>query len=423
MNSKNIFKTYIYTLSFFSVISLIVTIFNLPLNELGWSASFLMVSTLLITSRLTLSLPRSSSYLSFSDTMIFLAFILYGGEVAILLATLETSINCFYLKYVKGFDLDGNAIVFNTSNAVCSTTVVYFIWQYLPYLGLTNEYGNTANLISTLAVIALSQFALQSTIGAIYYSLKKNFNLWKTWKNISFTSSIIQLAGAGLAGVIYKLISFADVFTIVMSSIVFTVAYLNYRHMIHNINESIKQAEEAERAKADIAKEQAVAAEAHAGQLEILLEKEEKTSQDLRQSKKDLEYAAFHDKLTDLPNRAYLLERLDLLLQLGVEVSQRYYVLFLDLSRFKNINDSLGHTIGDEVLKVIALRLRRILRDEDTISRLGGDEFAIILNEMESIDEAKESARKIYSKLTEPYMIQGNRIFSDLHIGIAPIRK
>jgi diguanylate cyclase (GGDEF)-like protein len=240
------------------------------------------------------------------------------------------------------------------------------------------------------------------------------------WKNICFSSSMTQIAGASLAGIIYKLMNQADIFTISISFVVFAIAYLNYKQMISNINDSIEQAESAEKAKAELAKKQVEEAHAHAGQLELLLEKEEKISRDLRQSKKDLEYAAFHDDLTDLPNRAYLIERLHLLLQLGVEVSKRYYVLFVDLSRFKNINDSLGHTIGDEVLKVISLRLRRTLRDEDTIARLGGDEFAIILNDLHSIDEAKEYARKIYKKLTEPYMILGNRIFTDLHIGIAP---
>ncbi len=115
------------------------------------------------------------------------------------------------------------------------------------------------------------------------------------------------------------------------------------------------------------------------------------------------------------------MERLKFLIELGIEISKTYYVLFLDLNRFKNINDSLGHSIGDQVLKIVALRLKRLLRDEDTITRLGGDEFAIILNDLSSIDKAGKVANKIYDAVTKPFMIQGNKIFSDLHIGIAPL--
>ncbi|MEZ5343997.1 MAG: bifunctional diguanylate cyclase/phosphodiesterase [Pyrinomonadaceae bacterium] len=199
------------------------------------------------------------------------------------------------------------------------------------------------------------------------------------------------------------------------------MGYLNYRRTIFEITNSIEQAEKAEREKAEIAKHKAEDAEKHAGELELLLEKEEEISQDLRRSKEELEYSAFHDALTDLPNRAYLMERLRFLIELGMELSKEYYIVFLDLSRFKNINDSLGHSIGDQVLKIVALRLRRLLRDEDSITRLGGDEFAIILTNLASMEKAQKVASKIYETITKPYVINGNKIYCDLHIGIAPL--
>lgn len=420
MNYQKAFKTYVFAIAVSGLLVAAFIAMRFNIAELNWSHLLLMIGGLIITSRLTLSLPRSKSHLSFSDTMIFLAFLYFGGEVAVLLATLEISINCIYLSYFKGRRFDNATFAFNIGSTVLSTGITFFVWSLLPYFGLPHVHDSTTALISTLAILALVQFLSISCFGSIYYALRHETNLWKTWKEVCFSSSMTQIAGAALAGVVYKLLGFADLITIAIAFAVFVVAYLNYRQMIGNINHSIDQAEHAERKRADVEKEKADAAGAHASQLEILLEKEEKISQDLRQSKKDLEYAAFHDNLTDLPNRAYLIERLHLLIQLGVEISQKYFVLFIDLSRFKNINDSLGHTVGDEVLKVVSLRLRRCLRDEDTIARLGGDEFAVILNDMESIDEASEVARNIYSKLTEPYMIQGNKVFSDLHIGIAP---
>lgn len=419
MNYARVLKIYITTVCIFGSAAIFFALFNLKTESLTWFSTLLLISALLITSRLTLSLPRSKSNLSFSDTIIFFAFLQYSGELAILLATLEALVSCYYLKY-KGFKFKSSTIAANVSISAIATTITYFVWSVLPFLGFPHSYSDTSNLISTLAILSLTQFIALSTFIAVFYSLRAQANIWQAWKDICFSSSMTQIAGAGLAGVMFKLLGYGNAITIIFSGIVFGVAYLNYRQMIRNINTSIDEAEEAQREKANVERLKAEEAQEHAGQLEILLEKEEKISQDLRQSKKDLEYAVFHDNLTDLPNRAYLIERLNLLLQLGVEVSQRYYVLFLDLSRFKNINDSLGHTIGDEVLKVVALRLRRTLRDEDTIARLGGDEFAIILNDLSSIEEAKSYAQKIYGKLTEPYMIQGNKIHSGLHIGIAP---
>lgn len=339
--------------------------------------------------------------------------------MAILLAVFEVGVSCLFL-WGKGIVFEKYAVVFNVSSAAVATAGTFVVWKSLPLFGLTVNYLDTPFLVTSLGILAFAQFAFISLLASIYYSLKRSEPLWPTWKKEGFSVSMTQIAGAGLAGVAYKLISYGDLVTILISMVILGIAYLNYRQLFRDINESIDQAEEAEREKTEIAKAKAEEAETHAGQLKVLLEKEEEITKDLRQSKRDLEYAAYHDNLTDLPNRAYLMERLKLLLQMGSNVVHRYYVLFLDLSRFKNINDSLGHTVGDEVLRIVALRLRRCLRDEDTIARLGGDEFAIILNDLPSISEARSHAYRIYDQLTQPYVIQGNNIYSDLFIGIAP---
>jgi diguanylate cyclase (GGDEF)-like protein len=106
-----------------------------------------------------------------------------------------------------------------------------------------------------------------------------------------------------------------------------------------------------------------------------------------------------------------MVERLNLLIEIGIEISHKYYVLFLDLKRFKNINDTHGHNLGDRVLKLVGKRLVRLLRDEDTVARLGGDEFAIILNDLSSIDEAKAIAQQIYEKLSTPFCLKEIKYF------------
>ena len=186
---------------------------------------------------------------------------------------------------------------------------------------------------------------------------------------------------------------------------IFAVAYLNYRKIISDMNSSIEEAETAQKEKAESDKIRAEQAEKHAEELALALSEQEIISEKLQQSHDALEYSAYYDSLTRLPNRAYLIERLSLLLELGIDISNKYYVLFLDLKRFKNINNRLGHAIGDKVLVLAAKRLLRSVKLEDTVARLGGDEFAIILNDLKSAEEATKYAKKINQKLTQTFYL------------------
>jgi len=133
-------------------------------------------------------------------------------------------------------------------------------------------------------------------------------------------------------------------------------------------------------------------------------------------------HMARHDALTDLPNRLMLRERLDHELK-RVKRGECLAVLCLDLDHFKSVNDTLGHPIGDELLKVVAERLRRCTREPDTIARLGGDEFAIIMTGMQDPTDAVALAKRISGSITKPYHIDGHQIVADISIGIslAPI--
>ncbi|MCY7346971.1 MAG: bifunctional diguanylate cyclase/phosphodiesterase [Pyrinomonadaceae bacterium] len=369
---------------------------------------------------MSIELPRTGIFLSFSDSVIFLSFILYGGNAAILLVAVETLANCLYLKN-NGKRFGKLMILFNISSAVSATAITYIAWTFFLNLsGIDYKSGAVIDLISALGFLAIAQFFSSSVLVAFLSSILTGESAWRVWKRDCFASSMTQIAGAFLAGVAYGLLIYANFLMTAIAVFVFGIIYVNYRQTIKNINKSIEQVERVEREKAEIAGLKAEEAKAHAAELEILLAKEEQTSEDLLRSKNALEHAAFHDFLTDLPNRTYLVERLNLLIEIGIEISHKYYVLFLDLKRFKNINDTFGHRVGDRVLKLIGKRLQRILRREDTVARVGGDEFAIILNDLSSIDEAREIADQIYEKLSSPFMIDGSKIYSDLNIGIAP---
>jgi diguanylate cyclase (GGDEF)-like protein len=268
--------------------------------------------------------------------------------------------------------------------------------------------------------LAFAQFLSTTSFATIYYYLKQDTNLWQAWKKEGFASSLTQIAGAALAGVIFKLVNYANPVATAIALFAVGIAYLNYRRMIAEINESIEQAEKAEREKAEVERARAEQAEKYIEELNELLHGQEKISDELRESKDLFEHAALHDMLTKLANRAFLIEKLEFLLTLNKNNSEsKFFVLFLDLTRFKNINDSLGHTIGDKVLMLVAKRLLRAVNPEDTVARLGGDEFAIILSDPLSINHAEQIAHDIYQKLTQPFSLRGNRIFTKLHIGLA----
>jgi diguanylate cyclase (GGDEF)-like protein len=139
-----------------------------------------------------------------------------------------------------------------------------------------------------------------------------------------------------------------------------------------------------------------------------------------RRSEAQLRHNAFHDQLTGLPNRALFMHRL----RAALEKAQRYpkaqdAVLFIDLDRFKLINDSLGHLVGDQLLVNIAHRLKGCLRPTDTVARLGGDEFAILLPRIQTCNDATEIAERIQAALKQPFRLGSQEVFTSTSVGIA----
>ncbi len=139
-----------------------------------------------------------------------------------------------------------------------------------------------------------------------------------------------------------------------------------------------------------------------------------------KQAEEQLLHDAFHDSLTGLPNRAMLMDRLRHALEIAQRDSQFLFsVLFLDVDRFKVLNDSLGHMVGDCLLVAIAQRLSNCLRPGDTFARLGGDEFVILLEGISGISGATAVANRIQVELARPFSVAGHEIFTSTSIGIA----
>lgn len=139
----------------------------------------------------------------------------------------------------------------------------------------------------------------------------------------------------------------------------------------------------------------------------------------LKQAEENLERLAYYDTLTGLPNRALFNDRLSQTIINAKRHGYRLAVMFADLDRFKDVNDSLGHSVGDALLVEVAERLSQELRSGDTVSRLGGDEFTLILPEIKHSEDAVAIAKKIIQTLREPFFISGHQISVGGSVGIA----
>lgn len=138
-----------------------------------------------------------------------------------------------------------------------------------------------------------------------------------------------------------------------------------------------------------------------------------------QQTEQTIRYQALHDLLTDLPNRMLFNDRLALALANAYRSEEMLAVMFLDLDRFKTINDTLGHTVGDRLLQCVAERLARCIREGDTVARWGGDEFTLLLTQVNSAADGVKTAQRILDTLKPAFALEGHELYISSSIGIA----
>ena len=421
MQNKRLIDIYKIGLIALGLGSVIFALFNMLGQPISVWYIAVLAFAILAAPRMTLTFPRSQFHISLSDSIVFFTFVAFGGPMGILVAFSETFANCIYLTRRKR--LVGRWVVlFNSSMAAVNAALVFAVFTAATAAMGDARLSSTRNLIVVLGAMAIVHFLGVSLFASLYRRLKTDTQpWWDIWKKDCLATSFTQIAGAGLAGVIFKLINYADPVVISVGLASLGMLYAGYKQSVDEINHAIAQVEEAERQKAETERTRRVEAEEFAEQLSVSLAKEELANKALRKSERDLQHAALYDSLTGLANRKQLGDVLRrMIAEYKVDPTAEFQVLFLDIRSFKNINDTLGHTIGDKVLTIAAKRFVRMLDPKDVVARIGGDEFAIILRGLGSTAKAQKVARRIYQNITQPFSLSGNRISVDVNIGIAP---
>ncbi len=514
MNTQSKTKIYMFLIIMVGFACLGFAFSNAPYERVDYQFLILLAFTIGFGSRITIQIPRFKSHIAVSDTFIFLALILYGGEIAICLAAIEAFFSSWRFCNKK------LTVFFNAAVMALSTTVVVFV---LKLFGLdttsllTGRIEDVRNFFIALCVMAVTQFIANTTVASIYGALKSEQPLWEVWKTKYIWTFITYIVGAITAGALILITHYVGLVGMLATFPIIFFIYQTYRMYLQNVEMSIKQAEQAEE-HARILEEQSNAlrdseerfrsafnyapigialvspegnwlkvnhalsdilgyteeeflatdfqsmlfsedlgntlvkihellsgkmptcqleqryrhktektvwaswsvspiGEVKSERLNLIFQIQDITDKKLVEEK--LQYEATHDALTKLPNRALFMSRLEQALE-KVQENRHYKasILFIDIDRFKIINDSLGHLVGDQLLIEIAERLRECLRPNDIVARLGGDEFTILVEGRYDQREVVKIAERIQEKFATPFNMSGHEIYSSASIGI-----
>jgi diguanylate cyclase (GGDEF)-like protein/PAS domain S-box-containing protein len=497
----------------------LLTVYNFNTAEIGISFLIFAVITVCFGSRIIVEIPRVKGQISLSDTFLFLAILIFGGEAGILLAGADAL--CSTQRFAKKWF----TIAFNTAVFIVSTFLTVFILRAcFGSMVELNRQGFTSNFIVAICLMAVVQYVTNSGLVAIGVALRADKPIWRMWRDNFLWTSLTYFAGASAAGITAQLIGTFGIYAFFATVPVIVVVYFTYTTYLKNVEAASAQAElaqkhveelshyiaeqerisralreseeyfrnafdhaagmalispggqwlqvneslcgmlgftEAELLKSDL---QTISHEDDLGndlvhlyqliegkiphyQLEkryvhkfghsiwvlqsasLIRGDDNKPRQvifqvqdisDRKRAEEQIHYAAFHDALTGLPNRTLLSDRLGMAVERAKRLKDyRFAILFIDLDRFKIVNDSLGHDMGDRLLVDLSRRLETCARKIDTVARLGGDEFAILLDSIPSHALATEVAERIQESLKLPFELEGQEFFTTASIGIA----
>ncbi|HEX7333688.1 MAG TPA: GGDEF domain-containing protein, partial [Pyrinomonadaceae bacterium] len=407
-------SVYMWSIIALGALSVLYAAMTIPVGIIDGYFLLLTLITAVIGSHIAIRIPRINVNITVDDTFVFIALLLYGGQAAVIIGTMAGV--CSALRISRKV----RTVAFGGGALACA--------MFVTATALTLIFGSTTNLVNdsastaiiALCVMGMVHYLVHTVIGAAVSALKADESIWRMWSRNFLWMSISYFAGAAGAGFIVNSIGTTRFWAFLICIPVIVIVYFSYDRYMREVKASARHAEEAERARAELEHQRAEQAEKHVLELNNYIAEQERISRVLEETKEHFRHAAFHDSLTGLPNRAMFTQ----LLRAEIESSNQsgghmFAVLFLDLDRFKNINDSLGHTHGDLLLVAFAERLERTLRPIDTLARFGGDEFAILLSGMTDATDAVRVAQRISDELSQPFVLDKNSATATASIGIA----
>ncbi|MBK8812657.1 MAG: EAL domain-containing protein [Acidobacteria bacterium] len=383
--------------------------FSIVDNRFLWFTA----AAIVLTTFLQVQLPRTKIHFTISDSVIFVALLLYGGEVGIVVAAVESVYTSLNLKR-KGVPIGLRTLLLNCSIASVATLVTVIVARTVfPSIKSASQTTTPTEFVTLMCLMVGTQFLVNSLFVAVFAALRSDRPIWKVWYEYCFNALLMFLTGGFLAAIIIKALDNLEPVLIAVALGVAVVVFLTYRRYIEELKSSSAKAEQSERDRAE-------QAERHIEELQHYIREQEKTSGELRESREKYRHAAFHDQLTDLPNRSLFIETLKFLLEKFKHTPNRTFaVLSLDLNRFKTINESLGHSVGDRLISHVAKRLTSMIRENDLVARFSGDAFGIILSNIRMADDAVQFAQLIHRRIQKPFTIAGRQVFTDASIGIS----
>src|SRR5690606_17766964 len=379
----------------FAITAAVWAVATFPVARVDKPLIALSVIAIFFSGYFRIQIPKTQIHLTISDALIFLSFLMYGGQVAVLISLLEATYASLTMRF-SGVNMRPRTMLINISIAV--TSVFAMVLMVGAFYGAPDPVreGTATGLVSLLALMAFSQFLVNSICVSAFIAIKTESSPWKVWNEYCLNVLVLYMSGSIVAGVLRTALEQINFFMIAAVIGFFALVYFTYRRYTNDVKETFALAEQAERRRAEQAEE-------HVIELEHYVEELEKSSGALRESREKFRHAAFHDNLTGLPNRNRFLELIGGLLTSESETEKNFAVLFLDLNRFKTLNDSLGHSVGDRLIISVAQRLKTLIREGDVVGRFSGDEFSIILQNIRSRSDATEFATRLSKKMAEPF--------------------
>ena len=407
---------YLCLLSLLGIVALAVSVMNFTNEQIDRGFFILAPITIFFSSYLRIQLPRTKIHLSFSEVLIFYTLLVYGGGSAVILSALEAFYTSLNFRR-KGINIKNRTILFNVVIGAISTFLTAGTVNYIfPSIKSIVEDEAVGVFIVMLICTAIAQFFYNSVGVSAWASLKSEKKLkafWGLWFDYCINALVVYIAAALIAGLGIKAQNQFSTTLFLLAIAVTGVVYFTYKRYVDDVKKTSAKAEQAER-------ERAEQAEKHVEELQHYIAEQDRISQALRESKEKFRHAAFHDALTDLPNRNLFMETLKFALEKSKQNADfKFAVLFLDINRFKTINDSLGHSIGDRLILHVAKRLATSVRDKDLVARFSGDEFGFILNNISGEEDAIKFAERIKNKISAPFNLSGRQVFTSFSIGIA----